>query len=118
MQELGKSNHFFPFKSRIIHSKPQRALSRTQVLARARCRAPRDLPAPQHGREATGDPGTKQILPEVGMETREPGTAQGSPAGLCTPGWETLSMRTVLETWTEGQLPPQGQRVPEDRDIC
>lgn len=62
MQELGKSNHFFPFKFRIIHSKPQRALSRTQVLTRARCHVPQDLSAPQHGREATGDPGTEQIL--------------------------------------------------------
>lgn len=80
MQELGKSNHFFPFKSRIIHSKPQHALARTQVLAQARCRAPRDLPAPQHGREATGDPGTEQVLLEVGMETGEPGQLRAAEA--------------------------------------
>lgn len=83
MQELGKNNHFFPFKSRMIQSKPRRALAQTQALAQARCRVPRELPAPRYNREVTGDPSAEpDPAGGGGVGTREARTTQGGTGKL------------------------------------
>jgi len=83
MQELGKSNHFFPFKSRIIKSKPQHTLAQTKALAQACCRAPRVLPISRHDHEVMGDPSTEPDPARgSGDGTGEPRTTPGSTGKL------------------------------------